>query len=150
MTDIDTTIADYFELKAGQAKPTPDIDSVVNGHRRLTPAIDESNKPRRRGMLAAAAVLLIAGVGGLMWAQGTRDESAVNDQPSQTRDPQPVSTQLPTPADGESTEPVPSLAEPHLLWRFSITTSSVPARSKAIRRCCGCVVSMHICQKLFG
>ncbi len=80
MTDIDTMLVDHFELKAGQATPIRDIDAVANGHRRLTSPIDESNKPKRWGMLAAAAVLLVAGVGGLMWSQGTRHEPASTDQ----------------------------------------------------------------------
>jgi hypothetical protein len=80
MSDIDTTLTNHLRVKADQAQPMPDIDAVASGHRRLTAPLSEPNDPRRRGLLTAAAVVLIAGVGGLFWAQSTRNEPATSDQ----------------------------------------------------------------------
>ncbi len=81
MTDIDTTLTNHLRVKADQAQPIADIDAVVNGHLRLTPPPNQPTEPRRRGLLAAAAVVFIVGVGGLIWAEGTRNEAATSEQP---------------------------------------------------------------------
>lgn len=81
MNDIETTLANHLRVKADQAQPIPDIDAVAGGQRRLTAPMSEPNEPRRRGLLTAAAVVLLAGVGGLLWAQSTRNEAATSEQP---------------------------------------------------------------------
>lgn len=81
MTDIDTTLTNYFRVQADQAQPIPDIDAVANGQLRLSPPTSEAADPTRRGLLAAAAVVLAVGVGGLFWAQRARNEPAASEQP---------------------------------------------------------------------
>lgn len=81
MTDIDTTLSNYFRVQADQAQPIPDIDAVANGQRRLAPPTSEPAEPTRRGLLAAAAVVLAVGVGGLFWVQSARNEPATSEQP---------------------------------------------------------------------
>lgn len=82
MNDIDTTLTNHLRVRADQAHPIPDIDAVVHGHIRIAPPTSKSTQPGRRGLLAAAAAVVLVGVGGLFWAQSTRNEPATSNQPA--------------------------------------------------------------------
>ncbi len=75
MTDIETIVTAHLRSKAEEATPVADIDSVTNGRvRRDTSA--SSERPNRTVALVAAASVLVVGAGGLLWVQGSRDETA--------------------------------------------------------------------------